>query len=63
MRGKAPDLDAWTAHNPFELAQMTLGNFAGERDAPDAARWRAANGSTTGRRTRSSICRVFPAAW
>lgn len=35
MRGKAPDLDAWTAHNPFELAQMTLANFAGERDAPD----------------------------
>ena len=35
MRGKAPDLDAWTAHNPFELAQMKLANFAGERDAPD----------------------------
>ena len=35
MRGQAPDIDAWLAHNPFELAQMTLANFAGERDVPD----------------------------
>jgi hypothetical protein len=35
LRGKAPDLDAWSAHNPFELAKMKPENFAGERDAPD----------------------------
>ena len=36
LRGTAPDLDAWSAHNPFELARMELTNFAGERDASDA---------------------------
>lgn len=37
LRGKAPDLDAWSDHNPFDLAKMQLPNFAGERDASDAA--------------------------
>ena len=35
LRGKASDLDAWAARNPFEVAHVTLGNFAGERDPVD----------------------------
>ena len=36
LRGKAPDLDTWSNHNPFDLAHMELVNFAGQRDASDA---------------------------
>ena len=38
MRGAAPDREAWSEHNPFELAHMEVANFAGERDAPDPGR-------------------------
>ena len=35
MRGSAPDLEAWRARNPFEVAHMQVANFGGERNAAD----------------------------
>jgi hypothetical protein len=34
MRGEVGNVQAWTRRNPFELARMSLGNFAGAFEAP-----------------------------